>query len=131
MSLLKIKFIFRIFSGAKEPWSRGFRYIQRDERGTEYGPDTRQSRQIYDEQLTESKDLQLSGRLPEEAQLWFHFGTSFPGGSEVKASACNAGDLGLIPGEGNGNPFQCSCLKNPMDGGAWWATVQPQRVGHD
>ena len=54
----------------------------------------------------------------------------FPGGSEVKASACNAGDLGSIPGsgrspgEGNGNPLQYSCPKNPMDGGAWWATVQ-------
>ena len=52
-----------------------------------------------------------------------------PGGSEVKASACNEGDLGLIPGlgrspgEGNGNPLQYSCLENPMDGGAWWATV--------
>ena len=58
-----------------------------------------------------------------------HTHTGFPGGSEVKASACNAGDLGLIPGsgrssgEGNGNPLQYSCLKNPMDGGAWWATV--------
>ena len=54
---------------------------------------------------------------------------SFPGGSEVKASACNAGDLGLIPvlgrspGEGNGDPFQCSCLENPMDRGDWRATV--------
>ena len=53
----------------------------------------------------------------------------FPSGSEVKASACNAGDLGSIPGlgrspgEGNGNPLQYSCLENPMDGGAWWATV--------
>ena len=53
----------------------------------------------------------------------------FPGGSEVKASACNVGDLGSIPGlgrypgEGNGNPPQYSCLENPMDGGAWWATV--------
>ena len=50
-------------------------------------------------------------------------------GSEVKVSACNAGDLSSIPGsgrsagEGNGNPLQCSCLENPMDGGAWWATV--------
>ena len=46
-----------------------------------------------------------------------------------KESACNAGDLGLIPGsgrspgEGNGYPLQCSCLENPMDRGAWWATV--------
>ena len=53
----------------------------------------------------------------------------FPGGSEVKASACNSGDLGLIPGsgsapgEGNGNPLQYSCMENPMDRGAWWATV--------
>ena len=53
----------------------------------------------------------------------------FPGGSEVKVSACNAGDLGLIPGlgrspgEGNGNPLQYSCRENPMDGRAWWATV--------
>ena len=50
-------------------------------------------------------------------------------GSEVKASACNAGDLGSIPGSGrsprggNGNPLQYSCLENPMDRGAWWATV--------
>ena len=50
-------------------------------------------------------------------------------GSEVKASACNAGDLGWIPrlgrssGEGNGNPLQYSCLENPMDRGTWWATV--------
>ena len=53
----------------------------------------------------------------------------FPGGSEVEASACNVGDLGSIPGsgrfprEGNGNPLQYSCLENPMDGGAWWATA--------
>ena len=53
----------------------------------------------------------------------------FPGGSEVKASASNTGDMGLIPGlgrspgEGNGNPLQYSCLENPTDGGAWWATV--------
>ena len=48
----------------------------------------------------------------------------FPGGSEVKASACNAGDLVWSVGqEGNGNPLQYSCLENPMDGEAWWATV--------
>ena len=49
----------------------------------------------------------------------------FPGGSEVKASAWNAGDPGSIPGserspgEGNGNPLQYSCLEKPMEGGAW------------
>ena len=59
----------------------------------------------------------------------------FPGGSEVKASACNVGDLGSTPGsgrspgEGNGNPLQYSCLENPMDGRAW--SRGSQRVGHD
>ena len=54
----------------------------------------------------------------------------FPGGSDGKASVYNAGDLGSIPGsrrspgEGNGNPLQYSCLENPMDRGAWWATVR-------
>ena len=53
----------------------------------------------------------------------------FTGGSEAKASASNAGDLGWIPGsgkspgEGNGNPLQYSCLENSIDGGAWWTTV--------
>ena len=51
--------------------------------------------------------------------------SSFPGGSDGKVSAYNVGDLGLIPasgrssGEGNGNPFQYSCLENPMDRGVW------------
>ena len=55
-----------------------------------------------------------------------------------KESACNAGDLGSIsglgrsPGEGNGNPLQCSCLENPMDRGTWQATVHGvARDGHD
>ena len=49
----------------------------------------------------------------------------FPGGSDGKASAYNAGDLGLLPGlerssgKGNGNPLQYFCLENPMDGGPW------------
>ena len=53
----------------------------------------------------------------------------FLAGLAVKASACNAGDLGSIPGlgrspgEGNGNPLQYSCMEKPMDRGAWWATV--------
>ena len=54
----------------------------------------------------------------------------FPGGSVVKNPPVNAGDTGLIPGlgkspgVGNGNPLQYSCLRNPMDRGAWQATVQ-------
>ena len=62
----------------------------------------------------------------------------FPHSSISKESACNAEDLGLIPGsgrspgEGNGYLLQYSCLGNPMDRGAWWATVQGvARVGHD
>ena len=53
----------------------------------------------------------------------------FSDGSDGKESACNVEDLGSIsglrrsPGEGNGNPLQYSCLENPMDRGAWWATV--------
>ena len=68
-------------------------------------------------------------RLKRERQrgLW-----SFLDGSVVKnllANAEDAGDVGSIPrlgrspGEGNGNPFQYSCLENPMNRGAWWATV--------
>ena len=55
------------------------------------------------------------------------FGSSWC--SDGKESACDAGDLGSIPGlgrspgEGNGNPLQYSCLENPMDGGAWQATL--------
>ena len=53
----------------------------------------------------------------------------FPHSSVSKESACNAGDLGLIPGsgrspgEGNGNPLQYSCLENAMDRGAWQASA--------
>ena len=64
------------------------------------------------------------------------FDANFPGGSDGKESACNAGDPGSIPGlerspgEGNGNPLQYSCLENPMEGGRL-QTMQSQRVGHD
>ena len=53
----------------------------------------------------------------------------FPGDSDGKEYACQAGDLGSVPGlgrspgEGNGNPLQYSCLETSMDRGAWWATV--------
>ena len=65
----------------------------------------------------------------------------FPGDSVVKNPPASAGDtgdsgsvpgLGRSPGEGNGNPLQYSCLKNPMDRGAWQAIVHGvARVGHD
>ena len=59
----------------------------------------------------------------------FEHSLGFPGGSDSKESAWNAGGLGSVPGsvwspgEGNGNPLQYSCLENSMDGEAWWAAV--------
>ena len=70
--------------------------------------------------------------------VFFFFLKGFPHSSVIKESACNAGDLGSIPGmgrspeEGNGNPLQYSCLENLMDRGAWRATIHGvARVGHD
>ena len=68
---------------------------------------------------------------PIGRMTWYYKLThrGFPGNSDGKETACNAGALGLIPGsgrspgEGNDYPLQCSCLENPMDRGAWWATV--------
>ena len=65
--------------------------------------------------------------VEDQNVLFWHkeYFKGFPGGSDVNASACNVGDLGLIPGsrrspgEGNGNPLQYSCLENSMEGGAW------------
>ena len=62
----------------------------------------------------------------------------FRTGSDGKESACDAGELGLIPewgrspGRGHGNPLQYPCLENPMDGGAWRVTVYGvTRVGYN
>ena len=66
---------------------------------------------------------------PPQKMYIVSFSKGFPGGSDGKASACNVGDPGSIPGsrrspgEGNGNPLQYSCLENSMDGGDWYATV--------
>ena len=65
----------------------------------------------------------------ETAMIAFRTGAPFPWQLSDKESACNSGDVGLIPGserspgEGNGNPLQYSCLENPMDRGAGWGTV--------
>ena len=77
--------------------------------------------------------------LSKDAFIWHidkqncsHLGVNhwgFPSSPDGKAFTYNAGDPGLIPGlgrspgEGNGSPLQCSCLENPRDRGAWWATV--------
>ena len=66
-----------------------------------------------------------SASLSENLTFGVRLYLFFPGGSDGKASAYSAGDLGSIPGsgrspgEGNGNPLQYSCLENPMDGGVW------------
>ena len=72
-------------------------------------------------------------KLPDEARHQRHclFNPpvkGFPGGSDSKESAYNAGDMGLIPGSerspgGGGQPTPIFLLENPMDRGAWWATV--------
>ena len=73
---------------------------------------------------------QLEGLDLHTSHPHLHLGNlGFPGGSDGKESACSAGDTGLIPGlgrspgEGNGNPLQCSCLENSMNRGDWRATV--------
>ena len=69
-------------------------------------------------------------------QVGLAFLLAFPHSLVGKESACSAGDLGLILGEGNGNPLQYPCLGNLMDRGAWWAAVHElgmtelQRIGH-
>ena len=73
----------------------------------------------------DKRDLQISAGIIS----W----VGFPCSSVCEESACNAGDLGLIPGlerspgEGNGNPLQYSCLRNLMDRGAWQATVMESK----
>ena len=64
--------------------------------------------------------------------MHIHTHMGFPGGTTGKESTCNAGDagdkglitgLGRSPGRRNGNPLQYSCLENPINREAWWATV--------
>ena len=65
-----------------------------------------------------------------------HQQQGFPGGSDIRQSACNVGNPGSIsgwrraPGEGNGYPLQYSCLENSMDRGAWLATVNGVTKSH-
>ena len=77
----------------------------------------------------------LYAHINTYARTYAHINThgcthgDFPGGSVVKNQPADAGDLGSVrgsgrsPGEGNGYLLQCSCLGNPTDRGAWWATV--------
>ena len=87
-------------------------------------------RAAVSQKLGRNTHLQKSAGILNENRVRRRFKShDSPGGSDSKVSACNAGGPGSIPGsgrspgEGNGNPFQYSCLKNPMDGGTWWAAV--------
>ena len=68
-------------------------------------------------------------REERQEDIYTALGKCFPGGSDGKEPACNAGDLGSVPGlgrspgGGNGNSLQYSCLENSMDRGTWWVTV--------
>ena len=84
---------------------------------------------LSDDLLSESLVLCSPTCLPGRHFRYFVSTPSLHIGSDGKESACDAGDLGLIPGlgrspaEGNGNPLQYFCLENAMDRGAWQATV--------
>ena len=80
--------------------------------------------------VTQMKSQQEFSLLTSPATVTSHYGyMGSPGSSARKKSSCNAGNLGSIPqlgrspGGGNGNPLQHSCLENPRDRGACWATV--------
>ena len=84
---------------------------------------------FFSDFLKYSTILYVTSVQHSDSQLLKVVLSGFPGSSAGKESACNVGDVGLIPGlgrspgEGNGNPLQCSCLENSMDRGAWQATV--------
>ena len=85
---------------------------------------------ILPKSTVNTRNFRIMSKKPiTEYPSRFNLSLGFLGGSDGKESACNAGDPSLIPGsgrspgEGNGNPLQYSCLENPMDRGAWWATV--------
>ena len=99
-----------------------------------YTPQTTHQRHLFFKEHLSS----TPGPSPDRSLAFYHFPWASHVAQLVKISACNAGDLGLIPGlgrspgEGNGNPLQYSCLENPRDGGAWRATVhEAARVRHD
>ena len=82
--------------------------------------------------VVRTKGILVNEYIPVDSSV------GFPGGSDGEESACNAGDLGLIPGsgrcpgEGNGNPLQYSCLEKPLDRGVWQVqSMGLQRDGWD
>ena len=87
--------------------------------------------------ILKSRDITLLTKVHlVKAMVFLAVFWGLPYSSDVEESACNGGDLGLIPGserspgEGNGNPLQYSCLENLMDRGAWQATVHGVAKSH-
>ena len=82
-----------------------------------------------DSKGVDSESLKYSPEVWRILRLTLGCNDNFSHFTVVKNLTANAGDassiagLGRFPGEGNGNPFQYSCLGNPMDRGAWWVTV--------
>ena len=93
------------------------------------GPQSMRSQRVGHNWVTENACTHMLLTLQSKFWTSDHLILGFPGGSDGKVSACNTEDLGSIPesgrspGKGNGNPLQYPCLENPMDRGAWWATV--------
>ena len=91
--------------------------------------DKKENSNFVEREWNEDRKLHKGHKGFQESSAIVYLLMGFPGGSEGKASACNAGDPGSIPwsgrspGEGNGTPLHYSCLENPMDRGAWQATV--------
>ena len=120
----------------KKPWRRARRPTPAFLPGESPGPRCRlaavhRSRRVghdwSDLARTDHVSLHRYYNISTETLHCFNLG--LPGGSVIKSWLANSGDVGSIPGlgrspaGGNGNPLQCSWLENPMDRGAWWATV--------
>ena len=78
--------------------------------------------------ITSPQECRTQEFQSNEVKNHFPVSQGFPGGSDSKESACDARGLGSVPGlgrsprGGHGYPLQYSCLENPVDRGAWWAT---------
>ena len=116
---------FKVTESSFSGWSFRFRTESTDESGEEKGVGMKLQLIFSWRWIHSSK--QQNPCVPDYNSIPLH--RDFPSGSDGKASAYNAGDPSSVPGsgrsprEGNSNPVQYPCLENPMDSGAWWATV--------
>ena len=123
--LLEIIILTEVSQKEKDIYHRTLLYVNLKHDTNE--PIYETGNRLTDKNRLAAKRESVRGRMEWEAGVGQYQG--FPGGSDGKESACNAGDLGLIPGlgrshrEGNGYPCQYSCLEHSMAIGAWQATV--------